>query len=148
LRQELGKVLPPYMVPTWFTALQALPVTANGKLDRKALAAYPVTEARKSKASNGGARERIRECVNLVLGFDVVDDASLASQGVTSLLAVILVETLSEALGVVVDVEHVFAHARAASFLGYVEELAATKTATAMAVKNRVKKKSKKLDPF
>ncbi|KAF4705184.1 hypothetical protein FOZ63_020747 [Perkinsus olseni] len=149
LRRKLGKVLPPYMIPTWFTALQALPVTANGKLDRKALTAYPVTEARKSKASNGGARERIRECVNLVLGFAVVDDASLASQGVTSLLAVILVETLSEALGVVVDVEHVFAHARAASFLDYVEELAATKTATAaMAVKNRVKKKSKKLDPF
>ena len=37
LRQQLGQALPDYMVPSYFVQLDTMPVTSNGKVDKKAL---------------------------------------------------------------------------------------------------------------
>jgi amino acid adenylation domain-containing protein len=42
LRAHLGRRLPAYMVPSVFLLRESLPLTATGKLDRRALAALPV----------------------------------------------------------------------------------------------------------
>lgn len=46
LRQALAQTLPPAMIPSVFCWLEALPLTANGKIDRVALAAYPPAAGR------------------------------------------------------------------------------------------------------
>ncbi|HEX4122552.1 MAG TPA: amino acid adenylation domain-containing protein, partial [Verrucomicrobiae bacterium] len=40
LREFLGKFIPDYMIPAVFIVLTALPLTTNGKVDRRALPAY------------------------------------------------------------------------------------------------------------
>jgi non-ribosomal peptide synthase protein (TIGR01720 family) len=39
LKNNLKAQLPPYMIPAWIVPIETLPLTANGKLDRKALPA-------------------------------------------------------------------------------------------------------------
>ncbi|OMF65133.1 hypothetical protein BK143_26895, partial [Paenibacillus peoriae] len=39
LRSELGRELPSYMVPSYFVQLEQMPLSSNGKIDRKALPA-------------------------------------------------------------------------------------------------------------
>jgi amino acid adenylation domain-containing protein len=40
LREFLGKFIPDYMIPAVFVVLRSLPLTTNGKVDRRALPAY------------------------------------------------------------------------------------------------------------
>ena len=60
LQEELGKKLPPYMIPSYFVRMESFPLNANGKIDRKNLAS-PADDAAKTVRREYAAPENDTE---------------------------------------------------------------------------------------
>ncbi|MFD7617398.1 amino acid adenylation domain-containing protein [Streptomyces sp. NPDC059802] len=101
LRELLGVRLPPYMVPAAFVALERLPLTTNGKLDRRALPA-PSGDARRAGGTYTAPRTPTEERLAAVwaqeLGLDKVGvDDGFFDLGGDSIRAVALVGAVRSA---------------------------------------------------
>ncbi|MBF6170939.1 non-ribosomal peptide synthetase [Nocardia blacklockiae] len=95
----VAALLPEYMVPSAFVALDAIPLTANGKLDRRALPA-PVAEVRAYRAPRTPIEYATARTLAEVLGVDRVglDDGFFALGG-NSLSATQAAARLGEQIG-------------------------------------------------
>ncbi len=124
LRRHLQAVLPDYMIPTSFVLLDRLPVTPNGKIDRKALAqieplAFTGSEVVAPRTAVETAVARIWAEV-LGLGLVGVEDDFFALGG-HSLLASRVASRVREALGVDPGVRGIFDHSTVAALAVWVE---------------------------
>ncbi|QXH44672.1 amino acid adenylation domain-containing protein [Pseudomonas xanthosomatis] len=110
LRAELLRHLPEFMVPALFVHLQALPLSPNGKLDRKALP-VPGAEALTSRpyeAPQGATEQLLAEVWAELLGLERVGrHDNFFELGGHSLLAVTLTARLREH-GLEADVRALF----------------------------------------
>ncbi|MDP9901729.1 non-ribosomal peptide synthetase [Variovorax ginsengisoli] len=68
LKRRLGEALPDYMVPSVLVVLGTLPLTSNGKVDRKALPAPEFAGSGAYEAPEGGAEEKLAAIWAEVLG--------------------------------------------------------------------------------
>ncbi len=110
LRTWTASCLPGYMVPSAFVDLAALPRTASGKVDRRALAALPVARGRaRSPAALTAEEELLAGIWGEVLGLERVErEEDFFGLGGHSLLAVRVLSRVREGFGVELPVRSVF----------------------------------------
>ncbi|GAA0280040.1 hypothetical protein GCM10010302_17240 [Streptomyces polychromogenes] len=109
LRDLLAARLPDYMVPSAFVALDRIPLTSTGKLDRRALPA-PVLRARSTGRAPRDAREQVLcELFAEVLGLPSVGiDDDFFALGGHSLLATRLISRTRSVLDSELPIRAVF----------------------------------------
>ncbi|WP_217711489.1 non-ribosomal peptide synthetase [Actinomadura sp. NAK00032] len=119
LRRFAGKELPDYMVPAVIVELDALPLTVNGKLDRRALPAPDFAAKVSSRTARTPQEETLSRLFAEVLGLERVGiDDGFFDLGGDSIIAIQLVSRARQS-GLVITPRDVFQHQT-------VEELAAT----------------------
>ncbi|HCA5409765.1 TPA: enterobactin non-ribosomal peptide synthetase EntF [Klebsiella variicola] len=99
LKARLAEQLPPHMVPVVLMQLAELPLSANGKLDRKALPLPTLGGERSGRPPEPGMETLVATAFSQLLGCEVNDiDADFFALGGHSLLAMRLAAQLSRQL--------------------------------------------------
>ena len=116
LRSRLQEQLPGYMVPSALMVLASLPLTANGKLDRKALPAPEATTQAQYAAPEGPTEELLAELWCALLKRERVGrHDNFFELGGHSLLATQLVSRIRETFSTELPVRELFEHATLSS---------------------------------
>jgi amino acid adenylation domain-containing protein len=134
LREFLAARLPDYMIPATFVAVDALPITANGKLDKAALPAptaeniVPKGDApAHSSAPSSDIEERVAKLVASLLGHaSVTREENFFMAGGHSMLGVQLVARIRDTFGVKLHLRQLFGAPTIAALSAEVEKLSAS----------------------
>ncbi|HEX5868951.1 MAG TPA: condensation domain-containing protein, partial [Longimicrobium sp.] len=124
LRERLSRSMPEYMVPSAFVALNAIPLTSSGKVDRRALPApHFAADADAYVAPRTPTEEIVAGIWSELLGVDRVGarDAFFALGG-HSLLGTRVVSRIRERLGAEVPVAALFEAPRLDEFAARVDD--------------------------
>jgi amino acid adenylation domain-containing protein len=110
LREHLGRSLPEYMVPSAFVALDALPLSPNGKLDRRALPDPDFAARTRPYVAPRSPVERVVAGIwaELLRAERVGVDDDFFALGGHSLLAVQAAARAQDAFGVEIPLGYVF----------------------------------------
>ncbi|MGW4234861.1 amino acid adenylation domain-containing protein, partial [Streptomyces sp. NPDC004980] len=109
LRDHLADVLPDHMVPAHYTAIDAVPVTPNGKVDKKALPEPQLLEREPGRAPRDATEKALCEIFAELLDHDTVSiDDNFFELGGHSLLATRLIGMVRDRLDAEMSVVSIF----------------------------------------
>jgi amino acid adenylation domain-containing protein/FkbM family methyltransferase len=126
IREAARAKLPEYMAPAVIVPLAQLPLTANGKLDRKALAQRPLAASGKKKRvlPRSEIEERLTGIWEELLGIvDIGAEDGFFDLGGNSLLAVRVADRISKEFGCRYTVVSLLQHARIREISDYLAAL-------------------------
>ncbi|WP_161404597.1 non-ribosomal peptide synthetase, partial [Paenibacillus silvestris] len=124
VREHLAKHLPAYMLPSHLLCIPALPLTANGKIDRKALPAPESVHRGAVQEPQSEVEKKLAAIWQEVLGvkqISVDDDFFLL--GGHSLLAATLVARLAAETGVELPLPFIFRYPTVGQLAERIEEM-------------------------
>ncbi|NOQ28126.1 MAG: amino acid adenylation domain-containing protein, partial [Bacteroidales bacterium] len=79
IRTYLSSSLPDYMIPSYFVELEEIPITSNGKVNRKALASPEIKAGDDYVAPSNETEEKIVEIWSEVLNIEKEDISTIAN---------------------------------------------------------------------
>ena len=111
INYQLRRQLPDYMVPQIYVSLDTLPLTANGKIDRKALPVPELVSTTEYVAPTSATEIRLCTLWQTLLQQERVGlHDNFFSLGGDSLLAIRLTQQISQEMGVELPVARLFQH--------------------------------------
>ncbi len=120
LRKELSNALPYYMIPSFFIKVESIPLTPNGKVNKKALPALEgnyITSSAYVEA-NTDLEKKLSEIWKEVLGIERVGvNISFFELGGNSLLIVKLAGKINQCLNKEIPIPIYFTHTTIKSFI-------------------------------
>ncbi|RNA61469.1 amino acid adenylation domain-containing protein [Chryseobacterium nematophagum] len=126
LSVHLSGLLPEYMVPSTYVHLEELPMTLNGKLDRRALPEPNFTDDREYIVPETALEKQLAEIYGEVLGLPV-ESIGLHDDffrlGGNSIMAIKLISKIHQVLGLQVNVAMVFSHKTLFGLAGVLKDL-------------------------
>ncbi|MFJ9877788.1 non-ribosomal peptide synthetase [[Kitasatospora] papulosa] len=121
LAEHCARRLPAYMVPSALVALDAIPLTANGKLDRGALPPASGAAQDELVAPRGVVEERIAGIFTELLGTPAGADSHFFQSGGNSILAIRLIAAIQKAFDIDFPTRAVFESGTVAGLAAVVE---------------------------
>ena len=125
LREFLARRLPSYMIPPFFVPIDAIPLTANGKIDKASLPDPVATGSRNKQAAQNPFQETLVRIWSSVLAIpeEAIDiDDNFFEIGGHSLKATLLVAKIRKELNADFPVREIFNHPTIRGFESYAKQ--------------------------
>ncbi len=124
LRRYLAASLPDYMIPAYFARIDSIPLTVNGKLDRKALPDPEVETSGAYAAPRGEVERQLvetwKETLNISRRIGI--DENFFEIGGHSLKATVLVTKIHRAFDVKVPLSEIFKNPNIKALAHYIQQ--------------------------
>jgi len=127
VKRELKAILPEFMIPSAFTVLPELPLTANGKVNRKALPEPDFTAAIEFVEATTPTQVAVAKIWGEILRLEKVSvTADFFELGGHSLLATRVASAISQQTGKKVTVRQIFEHNTVEALASWLDTQSAT----------------------
>ncbi|KAE8131577.1 hypothetical protein BDV38DRAFT_16376 [Aspergillus pseudotamarii] len=128
LRDWARKRLPQYMIPSAMSFMEKFPLTANGKVDRRALIDGRLKMLEEQKPLQNGTEEKQGKkailsdlCKDILNISQIHEHDDLFDLGATSLQAATLLALIQDHLGCMVTMEDLYSHSKLSSLSRLIE---------------------------
>jgi surfactin family lipopeptide synthetase A len=142
LSAHLRQHLPKYMIPSVFVALDAIPLTSNGKVDRQSLPEPDISRADSEKSHTAPRTELEKTLVEIWAALLMIESVGIYDNffelGGHSLLAMLVISRIREDLQVELPLRRLFEEPTVAGLAADIEQIRRERACGDIAPINRV----------